>query len=362
MTNLKAYFGSSGCGRRKFLQIGAATAALSALKMEGARAQKSAGQPVSIDAHSHWAPEPYIKAVTDLGRSPRAAGKAIEPKLHDLKQRINWMDERGVKVHVMTLSGSMPWGWAKPDDAVRLAQIVNDAGIEAHQAYPDRFLIGAGVPIRDPAASVKELNRIAGKPGIRAVGLPNSLDGRDYIIEPEYEPFLARCEQLGYPLLFHPVDYAPNHFAHPDRLEGPNFLYNTLGFPFESATTATKMIFSGTLDKFPKLEVVLPHSGGCFPYVVGRVDHSINKKAVSAKLKGSMRDYMRRFYYDSLAYWPETLRFMIDLLGPDRIMIGTDCYATMDVEWPNALVEEMKIPAADRDLILRGNAAKLFRV
>jgi aminocarboxymuconate-semialdehyde decarboxylase len=71
---------------------------------------------------------------------------------------------------------------------------------------------------------------------------------------------------------------------------------------------------------------------------------------------------MRRFYYDSLAYWPETLRFMIDLLGPDRIMIGTDCYATMDVEWPNALVEEMKISPADRDLILRGNAAKLFRV
>ena len=344
--------------RRDFLKISGAAAVLSGLAPD-ASAQARGG---SIDAHAHWAPEPYIKAVTALGQAPRTRGKAIEPKLHDLKLRMQWMNERNVQMHVLTLSGSMPWGWAKPDEAVRLAQIVNDAGMEAHAANPDRFLIGAAVPIRDPAASIAELNRVAGKPGIRGVGLPNSLDGKDYLFAPEYAPFLARCEELRLPLIFHPVDYSPHHYAEPERLEGPNLLYNTLGFPFETATTAAKFIFSGTLDRFPKLDVVLPHSGGCLPYIAGRIQHSINKGATENKLKHPVRDYLRRFHYDSMAYYPETLRFMISLLGTDRIVIGTDSFATMDVDQPNELVEQLKLPAAEREQILSGNAKRLFKI
>lgn len=344
--------------RRDFLKISGAAAVLSGVA-QGAGAQARAG---SIDAHAHWAPEAYIKAVTALGQAPRTRGKAIEPKLYDLKQRMQWMNERNVQMHVLTLSGSMPWGWAKPDEAVRLAQIVNDAGMEAHAANPDRFLIGAAVPIRNPAAAIAELNRVAGKPGIRGVGLPNSLDGKDYLFSAEYAPFLARCEELGLPLIFHPVDYSPHHYAEPERLEGPNLLYNTLGFPFETATTAAKFIFSGTLDKFPKLDIVLPHSGGCFPYIAGRIQHSINKGATENKLKRPVRDYLRRFHYDSMAYYPETLRFMISLLGTDRIVIGTDSFATMDVDQPNELVEQLNLPTAEREQIFSGNAKRLFKI
>jgi aminocarboxymuconate-semialdehyde decarboxylase len=345
--------------RRDFLKIGAAATALTALKPGSARAQ--ARQPGSIDAHAHWAPEAYIKFVQDLGQYPRIPGKPLDPKLYDIKARAQWMDSRGVQMHLLTLSGSMPWQWAKPGEAPKLAQIVNDAGVEAHLAMPDRFIAGIAVPIRDPAAAIAELNRMAGKPGVRAVGLPNSIEGKDYLFAPEYEPFIARCEELGYPLVFHPLDGALNSYAG-TRLAGANFTYNTLGFPFDSATTATQLVFSGLLDRFPKLDVVLPHSGGCFPYIVGRIEHSVRKGATAAKLRYSMREYMRRFHYDSLAYFPETLRFMIDLLGSDRIVIGTDNYATMDVDQPNALVEQLNLPAADRDRILSGNAKKLFKI
>ncbi len=344
--------------RREFLKISAAAAAISTLTTNAAAQTRSGG---SIDAHAHWAPEVYIKAVTALGQAPRTRGKAIEPKLHDLKLRMQWMDERNVQMHVLTLSGSAPWGWAKPDEAVRLAQIVNDAGMEAHATWPERFLIGAAVPVRNPAAAIAELNRVAGKPGIRGVGLPNSLDGKDYLFAPEYAPFLARCEELGLPLIFHPIDYAPHHYSEP-RLEGPDLLYNTLGFPFETATTAAKFIFSGVLDRHPKLDIVLPHSGGCIPYLAGRIQHSINKGATETKLKNPVRDYVKRFHYDSLAYYPETLRFMINLLGIDRIVIGTDSFATMDVDQPNALVEQLNLPAADREKIFSGNARRLFKI
>jgi len=314
----------------------------------------------SIDAHAHWAPEAYVKLITKLGRT--ASGGPLPPLMHDLEARMKWMDARGVKMHVLTLSGAMPWQWAAQDDANQLARIVNDAAIQAHKAFPDRFVAGAAIPMRDPNAALRELDRVAGAPGMRAMHLPNSVEGIDYVFGPAYLPLLARCEELGYPLLFHPLDGIENHYGGPERLAGTNFIYNTLGFPFETATTATKFIYSGLLDKFPKLDIVLPHSGGCFPYVAGRIEHSIKKGAVTAELKHPFLDYIRRFHYDTLAYYPETLRFMIDLVGVDRVVIGTDNYAKMDVDEPNALVQSLNLPAADLEKILRGNAAKLLRL
>lgn len=325
-------------------------------------AQNNTNPAGSIDAHSHWAPQGYIEYAKQQGGA--ISGGPIDPKMYDLEARLKWMDERNVKTHVLTLSGSMPWQWASLDAASQFARIVNDAAVEAHKHFPDRFFAGAAIPMRDPKAALKELDRIAGAPGMRAVHLPNSVEGIDYLFTPAYEPFVARCEELGYPILFHPLDGQPNHYGGPERLAGTDFIYNTLGFPFETATTAVKFIMSGYLDKFPKLDILLPHSGGCFPYIAGRVEHSIKKGAVEAasKLKGSIRDYIRRFHYDTLAYYPETLRFMIELVGVDRVVIGTDNYAKMDVDQPNELVQSLNLPAADLEKILRGNATKLLRL
>jgi len=318
------------------------------------------GKTGSIDAHAHWTPEGYVRAVTELGG--RVSGGPLSPLMFDLEKRVAWMDERAVQMHVLTLSGSMPWQWASQDAANRLARTVNDAAIEAHKAYPNRFVAGVAMPMRDPGAALRELDRVAGDPAMRAVHLPNSVEGHDYVFEPAYRPILARCEELGYPLLFHPLDGVENHYGGRERLAGPAFIYNTLGFPFETATLAAKFIISGLLDQFPKLDIVLPHSGGCFPYIAGRIEHSIRKGATNIELKRPFREYIRRFHYDSLAYYPETLRFMIELVGADRVVIGTDNYAKMDVEQPNALVEQLQLPPADRELILRGNAARLLRL
>jgi aminocarboxymuconate-semialdehyde decarboxylase len=314
----------------------------------------------SIDAHAHWTPPGYVSAIEALGR--KASGGPLLPEMYDLEKRMAWMDERGVRMHVLTLSGAMPWQWASQDAANKLARIVNDAAIEAHNAFPDRFVAGVAMPMRDPKDALKELDRVAGQPGIRAVHLPNSVEAHDYIFEPAYLPILARCEALQLPLLFHPLDGVENHYGGTARLAGSTFFYNTLGFPFETATIAAKFIATGLLDRFPKLDIVLPHSGGCFPYIAGRIEHSIGKGVTNIDLKRPFRDYVRRFHYDTLAYYPETLRFMIELVGSDRVVIGTDNYAKMDVDQPNALVESLNLPEEDLEKILRGNARKLLRI
>ena len=314
----------------------------------------------SIDAHAHWTPEPYVKELGALGRP--AWGTTMVPQMYDLPARMAWMDERNVKMHVLSLSGQAPWQWASQEEADKLARVVNDSAIEAHKAYPDRFVAAIAIPMRDAKAALRELDRVAGQPGLRAIHLPNSVECHDFIFEPQYEPLVARCEELGYPILFHPLDGVANHNGGPERLAGESFIYNTLGFPFETATTAAKFIVSGLLDKYPKLDILLPHSGGCFPYIAGRMEHSIKKGVTNIELKQPFRDYVRRFHYDSLAYYPETLKFMIDIVGADRVVIGTDNYAKMDVDQPNALVESLGLPQKDLDLILHGNAARLFRI
>ena len=324
-----------------------------------ARPPKSGvGPPVSIDVHSHWSPESYMKAVAELGHPVTHP----YPLSFDLDKRRKWMDEHGVRTHILTLDGNAPWQWASGEVGLRLARIVNDAAIEAHTAFPDRFVGAIVVPIKEPALTLQEINRVAGKPGIKALQLPDSIERHDYLFEPDFAPVFARCEELGYPLIFHQIGGPVNSFG-ASRDIGPPDMIAALDAPSEHAVIATKFIISGTLDKFPKLEIVLPHAGGSFPYLAGRVDHFLYHMAgTKVTLAHPFKDYLRRFHYDYLTYYPEGFRFLMSLVGVDRILMGTDGYAAKDIEYPNAVIDQFNLPNTDRDAILWGNAVKLFKL
>jgi len=148
--------------------------------------------------------------------------------------------------------------------------------------------------------------------------------GQDYLFEPAYEPLLARIEELGYPLTCHPLDGEANFYGGKDRLGARWGLSNAVGFPGEHATTAAKFVVSRVMDKFPKLDVVLPHGGGAFPFIAGRIEHALRTR--KPPLQRPFREYVRRFHYDTLTFWPESLKYLIDVVGSDRVMLGTDIY------------------------------------
>ncbi len=305
-----------------------------------------------IDCHAHWLPEAYLQAMSGLGK-PLA--RATQPIHFDLGVRIKRMNEQGVQMQILTIL-TPAIQWAPPADGARLAQLVNDAAVAAHLAYPDRFVSGIALPIQDAALSLKELDRAAGKPGMRAIHLPTSNGARDFVFQPAFEPVFARAQELGYPLIFHPIGLV----AGDDRLHGPAGLNNTVGFPFEHTITAARFIVNGVLDKYPRLEILLPHSGGAFPYVAGRIEYGLRQRKI--ELPRPFSEYLRRFHYDTITYSAATLRYLINLVGSDRVVIGTDNYATMDIDEPTALVEALELPAADRERILTSNAVRLFRL
>jgi len=362
-------------GRRDFIRLGSgAAAAISLLNAVQAAAQSRAsqgipwwaarpgkggvGKPVAIDMHAHWSPEAYQKALADLGQ-PVANPYPLD---YDLDQRRQWMDAHGDLMHCLTLSGAMPWQRTSAQEGAHLAQVINDVGIQVHQKYPDRFVIGVELPIRDPELALKELNRVAGKPGVRAVHLPDSIERHDYIFDPGFAPILARIQELNYPIIFHQMDGAANNFGG-NRTAGPPNLAAGIDAPIEHTFLASKFIYTGTLDKYPNLEIVLPHAGGAFPYLAGRIEHFLfHMTDHGTSLQRPFRDYLRRFHYDYLIYYPEALRFLIGLVGSDRIVVGTDNFAAKDIEYPAAVLDQFNFPAADRDRILKGNAMRLLHL
>src|SRR5580700_3751184 len=338
---------------------GAASEAAHGVPWWAARpANGKAGKPEAIDMHSHWSPEPYDKALADLGQ-PLANPYPLD---YDLDKRCKWMDEHGDLMHCLTLSGAMPWQRVTPQQGAHLAQVINDTGIQVHQKYPDRFVVGVELPIRDPELALKELNRVAGQPGVRAVHLPDSIERHDYIFDPHFAPVLARIEQLNLPIIFHQMDGMANSYGG-DRTAGPPPLAAGIDAPIEHTFLATKFIYTGTLDKYPNLQVVLPHAGGAFPYLAGREEHFLfHMTDHSTSIQHPFRDYLRRFHYDYLIYWPEAFRFLMTMVGSDRIVVGTDNFAAKDVEYPTSVLDQFKLPAADRDRILKGNAMRLLHL
>ena len=200
---------------------------------------------------------------------------------------------------------------------------------------------------------------------MRAVHLPNSIEQRDYLFEPEFAPVLARCEELGYPLLFHPLDGDANIFS--KRLAGNPSLTNWLGFTFEHATTAAKFMITGTLDKYPKLEIVLPHGGGAFPFIFARVEHGFYHMG-STQWQGQrpFREYVRRFHYDYLNYYPDTLRFLIKEVGAAHFILSSDLGQNgtpTHADGMEMMINGMKregISQADVDLMVKRNPARFL--
>jgi len=316
------------------------------------------GKPAAIDMHSHWSPEPYNKVLAELNM-PIANPFPLD---YDLDKRRQWMDDHGDLMHCLTLSGAMPWQRASAQDGAHLAEVINDTGIQVHQKYPDRFVIGIELPIRDPELSLKELNRVAGAPGVRAVHLPDSIERKDYVFDANFAPVLERIQELNYPIIFHQMDGIPNIFGG-DRTAGPPALASAIDAPIEHTFMASKFIYTGTLDKYPNLQIVLPHAGGAFPYLAGRLEHFMFHMADrSVSIQHPFREYLRRFHYDYLIYYPEAFRFLMTMVGSDRIVVGTDNFAAKDVEYPTAVLDQFKLPAADHDRILNGNAKRLLHL
>lgn len=324
----------------------------------------------NIDIHAHFFPETFLGLVAadgaefgvtcDLGNAGGPVivtdgqrGPVLERRFIDIAARLDSMDEQGVDVHAMSLTLPMIY-WAGPDLAQRLAEAFNDACSAAHQAHPDRLVGLATLPMHHPERALAELERAARLPGIRGVYLATRIGDRE-LSDPAFLPIFERIEALGLPLFLHPVTVVA-----PERL-AKFYLTNLIGNPTESAIAAAHLIFGEVLDRCPKLDICLPHGGGSFPYLVGRLHHGWAVRPEMKHMTQGPFDYLRRFHYDTVTHSKAALGYLIALVGTDRVMLGSDFCFDMGYDRPVEVVTgHAGLSADDQALILGGNAAGLL--
>jgi aminocarboxymuconate-semialdehyde decarboxylase len=208
--------------------------------------------------------------------------------------------------------------------------------------------------MHEPALAVKEVERAAKLPGMRGFYIATQVRGKD-LSDASFLPVYERIEASRLPLFLHPVEVIGH-----ERL-GVYYLTNLLGNPFESAIAAAHLIFGGILDRFPKLVVCLPHAGGAFPWLVGRLNRGWEKRADLKHVKHSPVDYLRRFYYDTVGYSDHVLEYLVKVIGADRVLMGSDYCFPIAYERPVDIVTAH--PRLDEDQkkkIVDGNARHLL--
>jgi aminocarboxymuconate-semialdehyde decarboxylase len=278
----------------------------------------------------------------------------ITPDYYDLNQRLKAMDAQAVTVHALSLMPPMVY-WAGGPLGLRVARLVNDAMAEATQLYPDRFVALATLPMQDPEAAVSELNRAVEALGCRGVYLGTNVLGKE-LTDSSFLPVFERIQALQTPVFLHPLNVIGGQ-----RLTR-YYLHNLLGNPFDTAVAAANLIFSGLLDRFPKLTVCLPHAGGAFPYLIGRLDRGWKVRDECRALKKPPSSYLRRFTYDTISHAPASLDYLIKLVGVDRVMLGSDFCFDMGYERPVKAVTALKLGRKAEEKLLGGNAKRLLRL
>ncbi len=244
--------------------------------------------------------------------------------------------------------------WAPPALALTIAQAMNDGFAELARAYPDRLLPLATLPMQDPSAAAQELERAVRVLGLRGAAICTHVNGLD-LDRPEFRPVLATAARLNAPIFLH-----PQNAGDISRLEAYH-LWNLVGFPTESAVAVSRLILGGVFEELPGLTVVLAHGGGFFPYQIGRLDHGYHARSeLQAALPRPPSAYLGQIYADSLIHDSRSLRFLIDRLGADHVVLGSDYPFDMGCDLPVDAVRDLDLPADQTRSILGGTLAQLL--
>ena len=327
-----------------------------------------------IDVHAHYVPPQLIDAVASRGkdigvRLVRSDG--APPALHfdygfkvrpffprlvePVGERHVWLDQQGIDLQIV---GTWPdiFGYGLALDACTAwHRILNDTLAEWCAGNSDRFAWIASVPLIQAEAAARELERAAGL-GACGVIISSNIENTN-LGEIPLDPFWAKAQALGLPVLIHPVLVGPAPRA------AKFGLAQVAQYTFDTTLGVGSLLMSGVLDRFPRLKLVLSHGGGAYPYLAGRFDvmHRRMDRAaqgdVAAKAPSA---YAPQMAYDSIVHAPKALRFLIDLVGLESVVLGTDySFPPADME-PLALLRSAGLSAAEIEAIADANPRRLF--
>jgi aminocarboxymuconate-semialdehyde decarboxylase len=303
-----------------------------------------------IDMHAHVIPEQFPGAGTRASAARWPFLDHFQPGLAkvmiggenfrtvhsgnwDVERRLRDMETAGVDAEAVSPMPELLSYWFTPEDALEFCRYINEFIAGLCQAAPGRFIGLGAVPLQDPDLAAKELRSILDM-GLAGIELGSHILGKS-LGDTSFLGFFQEAERLGVPIFVHAL--------HP-RVTGSisGDLMNPIGFPTDTGLTIASMIGGGTAEKVPNLRIAFSHGGGTFPFMLPRLTHNWGgswneepgKKGAGADmLPRSPAEYARRFYYDTLLFDERAIRYLLDIIGPSRLLVGSD-YPYMEREHP----------------------------
>jgi aminocarboxymuconate-semialdehyde decarboxylase len=264
------------------------------------------------------------------------------------------MDARGIDTSVMSISPTLFFYWIKADDAASFARYANDALADTVRHSDGRLAGVATLPMQDPEAAATELRRAVEELSLRGAHIGTTVEG-GYLDDARFAPLLEAADALRVPLIVHPYYVGPL-----PRLE-QFYLTNLFGNPLDTALCASRLIFSGTFELFPNLKVMLVHAGGFLPYQIGRLDHGwAVRPEPRVQLQRKPSEYLDRFFYDTISHHDSALAWLLELVGDERVVLGTDLPYDMADQDPVGRVARLPLPPESRERVAGINATQLF--
>ncbi|MDE3100711.1 MAG: amidohydrolase [Chloroflexota bacterium] len=335
-----------------------------------------------VDIHTHTIPQSFVDEVRrDSGRhgySIRRRANGLEelitpdwptdaPPEKDLGQEVvqkrtdeafRQREMRAARIDV-SVEGILPplmsYG-GDPTQAEWGARAINDGLAANCAAFPQNVHGMAHVPLQSPELAAKELTRVVERYGFRAVQIGANVRGENLDVR-ELDPFWDAAQSLGVLVFVHP--------EHPSGLLRLRkyWLVNLVGNPLETTIAGACLIFGGVLERYPRLNVCLAHAGGYTPWIQGRWRHGaeVRPETKERGATGGFDQYFRRLYFDTVIHDPRTLRFLIDSVGSDRVLHGTDYAADMG-DWTQVpTIRGMAgLSESDKTDVLGANALRLM--
>jgi len=333
------------------------------------------GRSLRVDMHCHFLNrdaaakvahlnpaqyEPQIKFANALTREVNA--KQMQDrgeKLATVELRLKDMDRMGIDIQAVSPAPQQTYYWTEAGLGVELSRMINERLAEIVAKWPDRFVALGTVPLQNVELAVIELERCVKQLGLRGVEINPNVAGRD-LTDPSLnlDRFFAKARELDIVIFMHPIG-----FTQGERLMD-HYFNNVIGNPLDTTLGTSRLIFDGVMEKHPGLKVVLPHAGGFLAHYWARMDHAWRARPdCRTVIKKAPSSYLKKFYFDTIAFDPEMLRNLIDKFGAQQVVLGTDYPFDMGEEDPVGLIGSVpRLSTAEKERIMGGNAARLLKI